>query len=94
MNLAELDRKRVHFIGLGGAGMSGIARIMISRGINVSGSDAKDSPVLEGLRTLGATVFIGHHASNISNAEVLVYTSAISESNPELISAKEAGILI
>ena len=94
MNLAELDRKRVHFIGLGGAGMSGIARIMISRGINVSGSDAKDSPVLEGLRTLGATVFIGHNASNISNAEVLVYTSAISESNPELISAKEAGILI
>ena len=58
MKLAELATKRVHFIGLGGAGMSVIARIMLARGISVSGSDAKDSSALSGLKTLGAEVFI------------------------------------
>ena len=70
MKLTELAEKRIHFIGLGGAGMSGIARIMLAKGINISGSDAKDSSVLSGLKTLGAQVFIGHAASNIGDAEV------------------------
>ena len=94
MNLAQLDTKRVHFIGLGGAGMSGIARIMISRGIKVSGSDAKDSAVLDGLKTLGAEVWIGHDAENISGCDVLVISSAIAENNPELVAARSAGIEI
>ena len=94
MKLADLATKRVHFIGLGGAGMSGIARIMLARGISVSGSDAKDSSVLSGLKTLGAEVFIGHEAANIEGAAVLVVSSAISDLNPELIKAKSESILI
>ena len=94
MKLAELAEKRIHFIGLGGAGMSGIARIMLAKGINISGSDAKDSSVLSGLKTLGAQVFIGHAASNIGDADILVVSSAIDQSNPEIIAANDKGLVI
>jgi len=94
MKLADLANKRIHFIGLGGAGMSGIARIMLARGVFVSGSDAKASTVLAGLETLGAQVFIGHQASNLGTADVLVVSSAIDENNPELLSAKTKGLEI
>ncbi|CAB4730047.1 unannotated protein [freshwater metagenome] len=94
MKLSELENKRIHFIGLGGAGMSGIARIMLARGINVSGSDAKDSSVLSGLKTLGAQVFVGHQASNLGDADILVVSSAIDQSNPEVIAASDKGLLI
>lgn len=94
MKLAELADKRIHFIGLGGAGMSGIARIMLAKGINVSGSDAKDSSVLSGLKTLGAQVFIGHDASNIGDADILVVSSAIDQSNPEIIAANKKGLIV
>lgn len=94
MKLPDLQGKRIHFIGLGGAGMSGIARIMLARGIAISGSDAKDSSVLAGLRTLGAEVFIGHQAINLGNADVLVVSSAIDQSNPELVAARNKGTLI
>ena len=94
MKLSDLDGKRVHFIGLGGAGMSGIARIVLARGVSISGSDAKDSSVLAGLRTLGAEVFIGHQTSNLGSADVLVVSSAIDELNPELVAAKKKGISI
>lgn len=94
MKLAELAEKRIHFIGLGGAGMSGIARIMLAKGINISGSDAKDSSVLSGLKTLGAQVFIGHDASNIGEADILVVSSAIDQSNPEIIAANAKGLVI
>jgi UDP-N-acetylmuramate--alanine ligase len=94
MKLAELAEKRIHFIGLGGAGMSGIARIMLAKGINISGSDAKDSSVLSGLKTLGAQVFIGHEASNIGDADILVVSSAIDQSNPEIIAANDKGLVI
>ena len=94
MKLNDLAGKRVHFIGLGGAGMSGIARIMLARGVNISGSDAKDSGVLTGLKTLGAEVFVGHQASNIGSADILVISSAISENNPELLAARANGLII
>ena len=94
MKLAEFAEKRIHFIGLGGAGMSGIARIMLAKGINISGSDAKDSSVLSGLKTLGAQVFIGHAASNIGDADILVVSSAIDQSNPEIIAANAKGLVI
>jgi UDP-N-acetylmuramate--alanine ligase len=94
MKLADLSGKRIHFIGLGGAGMSGIARIMLARGFDISGSDAKDSSVLSGLKTLGADVFVGHQASNIGNADVLVVSSAIDQSNPEVLEAEAKGITI
>jgi len=94
MNLAEFIAKRIHFIGLGGAGMSGIARIALAQGASVSGSDAKDSTVLSALKTLGAQVFIGHDASNIGDAEILVVSSAIDERNPEISAAKSKGLNI
>jgi len=94
MVLSELNNKRIHFIGLGGAGMSGIARIMLAQGISVSGSDAKDSAVLSGLKTLGAQVFVGHQASNIGDADILVVSSAIDQSNPEIVAASAKGLII
>jgi len=94
MNLIELADKRIHFIGLGGAGMSGIARIMLAKGISISGSDAKDSAVLSGLKTLGAQVFVGHDATNLGDADVLVVSSAIDPTNPEIIAAQAKGLII
>ena len=83
---------RVHFVGIGGAGMSGIARIMASRGIPVSGSDAKDSHVLAALRALGATCWVGHDAKNVADADTVVVSTAIRETNPEVVEARRLGI--
>ncbi|HKA68785.1 MAG TPA: Mur ligase family protein, partial [Actinomycetes bacterium] len=85
---------RVHFIGIGGAGMSGIARIMRSRGIAVSGSDAKDSPVLAELASIGAEVFAVHDAAHLGAADTVVVSTAIRESNPEYLAALDRGLLI
>ncbi|MCW2759161.1 MAG: UDP-N-acetylmuramate--L-alanine ligase [Nocardioidaceae bacterium] len=79
---------RVHFVGIGGAGLSGIARIMLARGITVSGSDAKDSVVLDGLRALGATCFVGHRAEQVRGADTLVVSTAVREDNPEVVEAR------
>ena len=84
----------VHFIGIGGAGMSGIARVMLARGIAVSGSDARDSDVVTGLRALGATVEIGHGGSTVDAADTVVVSSAIRADNPELVRARERGARI
>ena len=76
---------RVHFAGIGGAGMSGIARIMLARGISVSGSDARDSALLGELRALGASVHIGHAAGNLGAlgpGDTLVVSSAIRPTTP------------
>jgi UDP-N-acetylmuramate--alanine ligase len=85
---------RVHFVGIGGAGMSGIARIMASRGIEVSGSDAKDSKVLAALRALGATCWVGHEAAHVGEADTVVVSTAIRETNPEVVEARRLGIPI
>lgn len=85
---------RVHFVGIGGAGMSGIARIMAARGITVSGSDAKDSKVLGALRALGATCTVGHAAENVADVDTVVVSTAIRENNPEVVAARAAGIPI
>jgi UDP-N-acetylmuramate--alanine ligase len=79
---------RVHFIGIGGAGMSGIARILLARGVLVSGSDAKDSRALAALRALGATVHVGHAAGQVGDADTVVVSSAIRDANPELAEAR------
>ena len=81
MKLRDLIGKRVHFIGIGGSGMSGLARIAISHGIKVSGSDASDSTVLNALRAIGAEVFVGHNSENISGADLIVYSNAIKPSD-------------
>jgi UDP-N-acetylmuramate--alanine ligase len=92
LTLPELIGKRVHFIGIGGAGMSGLARISLSHGIKVSGSDAKDSNVIVALTALGANVAIGHNGQNVEGADLVVFSTAISENNPERLSALELGI--
>ncbi|MFV8132412.1 UDP-N-acetylmuramate--L-alanine ligase [Streptomyces syringium] len=84
---------RPHFIGIGGAGMSGIAKILTQRGARVAGSDAKDSATAEALRALGATVHIGHAAGHLAeDATCVVVSSAIRADNPELAAAAERGI--
>ena len=87
--LSSLIGKRVHFIGVGGAGMSGLARIALSHGISVSGSDAKDSSVVIALSALGAVVSTTHSADNVDGSDLVVYSNAISESNPERIRAQQ-----
>jgi UDP-N-acetylmuramate--alanine ligase len=91
-SLSSLIGKRIHFIGIGGAGMSGLARIALSHGITVSGSDAKDSSVVIALSALGATVATSHDAANIDGADLVVYSTAISASNPERARAAELKI--
>ncbi|MEW2356593.1 UDP-N-acetylmuramate--L-alanine ligase [Spirillospora sp. NPDC029432] len=85
---------RVHFIAIGGAGMSGIARIMLKRGIAVSGSDARDSELLGQLGDLGAKVFVGHDAAYLGDADTVVVSTAIREANPELAAARERGLRV
>ena len=84
----------VHFIGIGGAGMSGIARIMLARGLVVSGSDAKDSVMLTALRAEGATVHVGHDPAHLAGARTVVANSAIRGANPELAAARERGLVV
>ncbi|MBV9872420.1 MAG: UDP-N-acetylmuramate--L-alanine ligase [Frankiaceae bacterium] len=85
---------RVHLMGVGGAGMSGIARILLARGVAVSGCDAKDSTVLAPLRALGARVDVGHDARHVADADTLIVSSAIRPSNPELEAARTQGRLV
>ena len=82
---------RVHFVGIGGAGMSGIARIMLARGIPVSGCDARDSRALVALRARGAEIQVGHDAAHVAGADTLVVSSAIRADNPELVAAEAQG---
>jgi UDP-N-acetylmuramate--alanine ligase len=87
--------RRIHLIGIGGAGMSGIARLLLSRGFTVSGSDLKESGGLEDLRAAGATVFVGHRADQLEcpdSPHAVVVSTAIPERNPELIEARRCGI--
>jgi UDP-N-acetylmuramate--alanine ligase len=88
---------RVHFTGIGGAGMSGIARIMLARGISVSGSDAMASAMLDDLHALGARVYVGHAGANLGDlgpGDTLVLSSAIRADNPELAEATRRGLRV
>ena len=82
----------VHFIGIGGVSMSGIAKILLNNGIRVSGSDVSESDSVLELKSLGAEVAIGHSGDNIKNQDMVVYTSAVKDDNPEIIAAKQKGI--
>jgi UDP-N-acetylmuramate--alanine ligase len=82
----------VHFIGIGGAGMSGIARILLARGVPVSGSDRRDTPTLLALRALGARVAVGHDPAHLDGAETVVVSTAIRADNAELVAARERGM--
>ena len=85
---------RVHFIGIGGAGMSGIARVMLARGVPVSGSDAGSAPMLAELAALGADVHAGHDAAHLGQADTVVVSSAIRPSNPELAAARDRNLRV
>ena len=89
---AELGR--VHFIGAGGSGMSGIAHMMLDAGLEVSGSDRDDSAYLSSLRERGARMYVGHDAANLGDADTVVFTSAIWPENPEYLLAVERGLVL
>jgi len=80
--------KHIHFIGIGGVGMSGIAEVLLNLGYQISGSDLQENALIQHLRQLGATVMIGHDASHLSGTDVVVVTTAINADNPELLTAK------
>ncbi|MCX5706724.1 MAG: UDP-N-acetylmuramate--L-alanine ligase [Candidatus Omnitrophica bacterium] len=84
--------KHYHLIGIGGIGMSGIAQLLLRQGMQVSGSDLRENKITGELKVLGAQIFIGHRASNIEGADIIVYSSAIKEGNPEVEKAKKLGI--
>ncbi|MGO2496661.1 MAG: UDP-N-acetylmuramate--L-alanine ligase [Vibrio litoralis] len=84
--------KCIHFVGIGGAGMSGIAEVLLNEGYDISGSDLNENTVTERLKSKGATIYIGHQAANIEKASVVVVSTAISTENPELVAAKELRI--
>ena len=86
------DLGTVHFIGIGGSGMSGIARILIGMGHRVTGSDLRDTSNVAALRELGAEIFIGHDESHLGNPDTVVVTSALWPTNPEYLLAKAKGI--
>jgi UDP-N-acetylmuramate--alanine ligase len=82
----------VHFVGIGGVGMSGIAEILLALGFRVSGSDLRSSATTDRLRDLGGRIWIGHHRDHLEKADVLVFSSAVSEDNPELLAALDRRI--
>ncbi|HEX6208589.1 MAG TPA: UDP-N-acetylmuramate--L-alanine ligase [Actinomycetota bacterium] len=92
LEIPRLDLRRVHLVGVGGAGMSGIARLLLARGIAVSGSDLKDSPGLALLRGAGAEVTVGHRPENVGSAEAVVVSTAIGRDNPEVVAARRRGL--
>lgn len=84
--------QRIHFVGIGGIGMSGIAEVLLNLGYRISGSDLKTSPVTQRLASLGATIFEGHAGGNIAGAEVVVISSAVAQENPEVAEAHKIHI--
>jgi UDP-N-acetylmuramate--alanine ligase len=84
--------KRVHFVGIGGSGMSGIAEVLVTQGYTVSGSDLADSAATRRLSRLGATIALGHAAANIANADAVVVSTAVAPDNPEVLAARARGI--
>jgi len=89
---ATKENVKIHFVGIGGIGMSGIAEVLLSLGYEITGSDISDSKTVEKLRKLGAKIGIGHKRENAAGATVMVYSSAIDTSNPEIQLAKEINI--
>lgn len=92
LNFINDIKKKVHFIGIGGISMSGLAEILLKNGYSVSGSDMKESHITKKLEDLGATIYIGHKSENVDNTDIVVYTAAIAQDNPELIHAKNLNL--
>ena len=95
--LFDLNRdinKKVHFIGIGGISMSGLAALLLNKGFKVSGSDSKESELTDKLKAEGAEIYIGHNKENLKNVDLVVYTAAIPSDNPEIIEAKDQNITL
>ena len=86
--------RHIHFIGIGGIGMSGIAEVLLNLEFEVSGSDLDDTAITRNLASLGARIFKGHSSENVEGADVVVISSAIGKSNPEIKAAETAGLPI
>ena len=86
--------KHIHFVGIGGAGMIGIARLLLKKGYKVSGSDINDTYELKKIKKEGAKVFIGHDKTNIKKANLIVVSTAIDNKNPEILEGVKNGITI
>ncbi|NLG93732.1 MAG: UDP-N-acetylmuramate--L-alanine ligase, partial [Clostridiales bacterium] len=86
------DVKKIHFVGIGGSGMCPLAEILHSRGFELTGSDTNESDTLARVRSYGIPVFMGHRAENIGDADMVVYTAAVKDDNPELVAARAKGI--
>lgn len=84
--------EHIHFVGIGGSGMSGIAEVLLNLGYRISGSDLSQSPVTQRLAALGATISLGHQAENVKGADAIVTSTAVANNNPEVIAAREARI--
>src|SRR5689334_8183076 len=80
--------QHIHLVGIGGAGMSGIAEVLLTLGYKVSGSDLQESDTTRRLRELGGKIFIGHQESNVGEAQVVVISSAVQPANPEVVAAR------
>jgi len=81
--------RHIHFVGLGGVGMSGIAEVLFNLGYTISGSDLSDSATLKRLGALGITTYVGHDAGNVQGADAVVTSTAVQTDNPEVIKARE-----
>jgi len=90
--LTDIQHAHVHFVGIGGIGLSAIARIFLAWGAQVSGSDLRLSPITASLSELGAVVFAGHRAENIAGATLVVISSAVPPDNPEVMAARANGV--
>lgn len=86
--------KKVHFIGIGGVSMSGLAAVLLNAGYKVSGSDSKESEITNKLKKEGAQIYIGHSKDNLQNVDIVVYTAAIPNDNPEIVKAKEENLIL
>src|SRR3989339_445889 len=85
---------KIHFVGIGGIGMSGIAEVLLNLGYQVSGSDLQSSIITQRLKKLGAKIYMGHKAKNLKKAQVVVTSTAVAQDNPEVIKAHELKIPI
>src|SRR4030065_2169866 len=86
--------KKVHFVGIGGIGMSGIAEVLLNLGYQVSGSDLSSSEVTQRLEELGAVIHSGHQASYVNGADAVVYSSAVKPENPEVVAGRQNKITV
>src|ERR671932_1995502 len=92
--LTAEDLGRVHLVGVGGVGMSGLARLLLTRGVPVSGSELREWPALAALRALGGTVHMAHREANLDGVDTVVYSSAIPADHLELVEARRRGLRV